>query len=131
MKASSYGFDAVTFFDEEAGLIVDFRCLFATSRIRPSEAKDSGFFRFGLPTFLCCPTSQHTLLRVHRMHLGSSGCRRWHLALAFLQSSHETRRCDGCSSISLIVRWRNWLGPDRSVCADAATYVDAGEIMHS
>lgn len=131
IKTSLFGLDTATSFDEEAGLVADFRCLFVTLRVRSSEANDARSFRFGLPTFLCCPMSQHTLLRVQRTHLRSSGCRRWHLALAFLQSSHETRRCDGCKYISLIVRWRNWLGPDRSVCADAATYVDAGEIMHS
>jgi len=84
-----------------AGLM-DLRLRFTAWAVCPEE-DEAVSFRFGLPTFLCSPTSQQALLRVHRMHLRSSGCKRWHFALAFLQSSHETRRCDGCSSISLIV----------------------------
>lgn len=58
--------------------------------------------RRGLPTFFCCPEVHSTPSIVHRVHFGSLGCWRRQLDLYLLQSSHDSRLCDGWMGATIV-----------------------------
>jgi hypothetical protein len=67
-------FDTVAASDARSGKL---SCLgrFVTRDLSTAD-DEADSFRFGRPTFLCCPNPQTRSLRVQRRHLVSSGCER-------------------------------------------------------